>query len=143
MSDVPHETGAQSRDWQDGRDRILIEGMVFQATHGVHPEEQVTPQPFEVDVELELDLRPAGVSDDLERTIDYSQVFLTCRRVVESTRFRLIEALGEAIADALFAAYPADAVVLRIRKPAVDLGGTFRAVGIEIRRTRPGSPGRA
>jgi dihydroneopterin aldolase len=118
-------------------DRILLEGMVFQGTHGVHPDEQVNPQPFEVDVELSLDLQPAGRADDLERTIDYSQVFLTCREVVESTRFLLIEALAEAIAEALFAGYAADEVVIRIRKPAVDLGGPFRAVGIEIRRARP------
>jgi 7,8-dihydroneopterin aldolase/epimerase/oxygenase len=115
-------------------DRILLEGMVFQGTHGVHPEEQVTPQPFEVDVELALDLQPAGLNDDLERTIDYSKVFATTGRVVESTRFLLIEALGEAIAEELLATYPADEVVIRIRKPAVDLGGRFRAVGIEIRR---------
>lgn len=117
-------------------DRILIEGMVVQGTHGVNPEEQVTPQPFEIDVELALDLQPAGLTDDLERTIDYSKVFLTCREVVESTRFLLIEALAEAIAEALFATYPADEVTIRIRKPAVDLGGPFRAVGIEIRRAR-------
>lgn len=117
-------------------DRILLEGMVFQGTHGVNPEEQVTPQPFEVDVELALDLAPAGRTDDLERTVDYSQVFTTTGRVVASTRFRLIEALGEAIAEELLATYPADEVVIRIRKPAVDLGGPFRSVGIEIRRTR-------
>ena len=117
-------------------DRILLEGMVFQGTHGVNPEEQVTPQPFEVDVELALDLQPAGRDDDLERTIDYSMVFTTTGQVVESTRFLLIEALGEAIAEALFAGYPADEVTIRIRKPAVDLGGPFRAVGIEIRRAR-------
>ena len=122
-------------------DRILIEGIVVQGTHGVHPEEQVTPQPFEIDVELALDLQPAGLTDDLERTIDYSKVFLTCREVVESTRFLLIEALAEAIAEALFAGYPADEVVVRIRKPAVDLGGPFRAVGIEIRRARATGPG--
>jgi dihydroneopterin aldolase len=122
-------------------DRILIEGIVVQGTHGVHPEEQVTPQPFEIDVELALDLQPAGLTDDLERTIDYSKVFLTCREVVESTRFLLIEALGEAIAEALFAGYPADEVTIRIRKPAVDLGGPFRAVGIEIRRARATGPG--
>jgi dihydroneopterin aldolase len=121
-------------------DRILIEGMVVQGTHGVNPEEQVTPQPFEIDVELALDLQPAGLTDDLERTIDYSKVFLTCREVVESTRFLLIEALAEAIAEALFATYPADEVTIRIRKPAVDLGGPFRAVGIEIRRARATGP---
>ena len=42
-------------------DRIVIEGMVFQGTHGVYAEEQQQPQPFEVDVELALNLQPAGL----------------------------------------------------------------------------------
>jgi dihydroneopterin aldolase len=119
-------------------DRVLLEGMVFQGIHGVHEHEQLHPQPFEVDVELALDLQPAGLSDDLGSTVDYSRVFDVCGQIVESTRFRLIEALAEAIAQELLAGFPADEVTVRIRKPAVDLGGTFRAVGIEIRRRRPG-----
>jgi dihydroneopterin aldolase len=115
-------------------DRIVIEGMVFQGTHGVHEREQLVPQPFEIDVELSLNLQPAGLSDDLALTADYGRVFEVCRQIVESTRFRLIEALAEAIAQEVLAGFPADEVTVRIRKPAVDLGGTFRAVGIEVRR---------
>ena len=66
-------------------DRIILDAMVFQGTHGVYAEEQQTPQPFEVDVELALNLQPAGLSDDLEQTIDYGRVFDTCRQIVEST----------------------------------------------------------
>jgi dihydroneopterin aldolase len=115
-------------------DRILLQAMEFQGTHGVHPEEQVVPQPFEVDVELTLDLRPAGLADDLELTVDYSAVYATCRRTVESTRFSLIEALAEAIAAELLVAFPVDEVTVRVRKPAVQLGGPLRAAGVEIRR---------
>jgi len=121
-------------------DRILIEGMTFEGTHGVYPEEQVTPQPFEVDVELALNLQPAGLSDDLGMTADYARVFDACRQVVESTRFSLIEALAEAITEELLAGFPmVDSVTVRIRKPKVDLGGPFRAAGIEIRRRRRGA----
>jgi dihydroneopterin aldolase len=117
-------------------DRIFLEAMVFQGTHGVYPEEQVNPQPFEVDVDLALNLQPAGLSDDLALTIDYGAVFETCRQIVESTRFNLIEALAEAIAHELLVGYAADEVTVRIRKPAVKLGGPFRSAGIEIRRRR-------
>jgi len=119
-------------------DRILIEGMVFEGIHGVHPEEQLAPQPFEVDLELSLGLQPAGLADDLALTADYAHAFEVCRQVVESTRFRLIEALAEAVTEELLAAFPmVDAVTVRIRKPKVDLGGRFRSAGIEIRRRRP------
>ena len=117
-------------------DRIRLEGMVFEGTHGVYEAEQLNPQPFEVDVELSLNLQPAGISDDLALTIDYSRVYEACRQIVESTRFNLIEALAEAIAQELLADYPADEVTVRIRKPAVVLGGPFGSAGIEIRRRR-------
>lgn len=117
-------------------DRIVLEGMRFLGTHGVYEEEQQVPQPFEVDVELALNLQPAGLSDDLERTIDYGRVFDTCRQIVESTRYNLVEALAEAIAQELLADFPADEVTIRVRKPEVRLGGTLRAAGVEIRRRR-------
>ena len=117
-------------------DRIILDDMVFQGTHGVYLEEQQNAQPFEVDVELVMNLQPAGLSDDLEQTIDYSKVFDTCRQIVESTRFNLIEALAEAIAQEILAGFPADEVTIRIRKPKVQMGGTLRAAGVEIRRRR-------
>ena len=53
---------------------IVIAGLRELGVHGVLPEEQSRPQPFEVDVELEVDLAPAGQSDDLDDTVDYSAV---------------------------------------------------------------------
>ena len=49
-------------------DRIVLAGMAFQARHGVNDWEKTQAQRFEVDLELELDLRPAGRDDDLALT---------------------------------------------------------------------------
>ncbi len=66
-------------------------------------------------------------------------MFDACRQIVESTRFSLIEALAEAIAQEILADFSAtESVTVRIRKPKVQLGGPFRSAGIEIRRRRPG-----
>ncbi len=120
-------------------DRIVLHDMVFQGRHGVLEQEQREAQPFHVDVELGLDLRPAGVDDDLARTIDYGTVFETCQSIVESTSFRLIEALAEAIAQELLADFPVDEVTVRVRKPNAPIEGTFAYAGVEIRRgRRPG-----
>jgi dihydroneopterin aldolase len=119
-------------------DRILLEGMVFEGTHGALPEEQLAPQPFEVDVELAMNLQPAGRSDDLEQTVDYARVHDACRQIVESARFNLVEAIAEAIAHEILAGFPVQEVTVRVRKPKVQLGGPVRGVGVEIRRRRPG-----
>lgn len=118
-------------------DRIVLAGMEFLARHGVNDWEKVEPQRFEVDVELALDTQPAGLDDDLTRTIDYRGVYDLTRHVVESTTFNLIEALAEAIAhEVLLANQGVDEVVVRVRKPDVELGGPLAHAGVEIHRRR-------
>lgn len=122
-------------------DRILLADMAFQARHGVHAHEKTTDQRFEVDTELFLDLQPAGLEDDLARTLDYGRVYETVRTIVESTTFNLIEALAEAISHELLSDFPAlEEVVVRVRKPQVQLGGPLAHAGVEIRRRRSGRP---
>lgn len=118
-------------------DRIQLAGMTFHARHGVADWEKVEAQRFEVDVELVLDLQPAGLDDDLARTVDYSGVYEVVRQVVESTTFNLIEALAEAIAHELLGGHPqVEELVVRVRKPEVRLGGPLDYAGVEIRRRR-------
>jgi dihydroneopterin aldolase len=120
-------------------DRILLHNMMFEGRHGYYEHEQLNAQPFEVDLELRLNLQPAGVDDDLEKTVDYGQVFAVVRQIVESTTFRLLEALAEAIGHEVLAGFPAvDEVGVRIRKPKVGLGGRLDYAGVEIWRRRSG-----
>jgi dihydroneopterin aldolase len=117
-------------------DRIVLRNIQLEGRHGWHEHEQEVPQPFEVDVELSLDLAPAGIADDLALTVDYGDVFEVVRRNVETASFRLLEALAEAIGREILAAFPVEEVVIRVRKPAVDLGGPLDHAGVEIRRRR-------
>src|SRR2546430_13107021 len=80
-------------------DKILIAGLRELGVHGVLPEEQGRPQPFEVDVELDVDLTAAGDSDHLDETVDYSAVAEAVSRVVKSERYHLLERLATRIAE--------------------------------------------
>jgi 7,8-dihydroneopterin aldolase/epimerase/oxygenase len=118
-------------------DRIVLANMRFHGKHGEHEEERLTAQPFEVDVELRLDLRPAGLNDDLSKTVDYGPVFDRARDIVENRTFHLLEALAETIATEVLEAYPpVDEVRVRVRKPKVTLSGPLDYAGVEIRRRR-------
>lgn len=110
--------------------------MRFDARHGYYDWEHEKTQPFEVDVELTLDLQAAGMDDDLERTIDYGKVYAAVRQIVESTSFKLLEALAEAISHELLVDFPIGEVTVRVRKPAVQLGGPLDYAGVEVRRRR-------
>jgi dihydroneopterin aldolase len=118
-------------------DRITLANMTFQARHGVNDWEKVEPQRFEVDVELAVDVQPAGLEDDLTKTVDYRGVYDVTRQVVESTTFNLIEALAEAIAHEVLGGHERVAeVIVRVRKPEVRLGGPLDYAAVEIRRVR-------
>ena len=111
--------------------------MQFMGRHGYYDHEMTTPQPFEVDVELLLNLQPAGLDDDLSQTVDYAEVYSAIRQIVESTSFRLLEALAEAISHEILADFAVNEVGVRIRKPAVQLGGPLDHASVEIWRHRP------
>jgi dihydroneopterin aldolase len=117
--------------------------MRFQGRHGYYDHEMATPQPFEVDVELVLDLQAAGVDDDLERSVDYGKVYAAVRQIVESTSYRLLEALAEAISHEVLVDFNVGEVTVRVRKPEVKLGGPLDYAGVEIQRQRPTSDRRS
>lgn len=117
-------------------DRIVLRNMQFTGRHGYYQHELETPQPFEVDIELVLNLQPAGVDDDLEKTIDYGRVYAIARQIVESTSFRLLEGIAEAISHEILAAFEVTEVGVRVRKPKVQLGGPLDYAAVEIWRRR-------
>ena len=53
--------------------------------HGVLPEEQERAQPFGVELELLVDLAPAGASDALADTVDYGAVIEAVSRIVATS----------------------------------------------------------
>jgi 7,8-dihydroneopterin aldolase/epimerase/oxygenase len=120
-------------------DHIVLAGMVFLARHGVNAREKVEEQRFEVDVELAVDTRAAAGADDLSKTVDYRGVYGIAHEVLEDTTFELIETLAGEVAKRILAANASvDEVVVRVRKPDVDVGGPLDFAGVEIRRRREG-----
>ncbi len=119
-------------------DKILLEGMIFHGRHGTLPAERELGQPFVVDIELRLNLQPAGLSDDLSQTVDYSEVHRQAKEIVEGPSFSLTETLAERIAGAVLEDYPiVDAVRVKVIKPNVRLDDTvLTGSAVEILRRR-------
>jgi 7,8-dihydroneopterin aldolase/epimerase/oxygenase len=121
----------------DKSDRIFLRGIVLFGRHGVFEEEERLGQRFEVDLDCWLDLSQAGRSDHVHDTVDYGRLYETVRAIVEEERYRLIEALGERIADRLLSDFDRlRSVRVEIRKPSAPIPGVFETVGIEIHRDR-------
>jgi dihydroneopterin aldolase len=80
-------------------DHISIHGLRFSCIVGIRDWERKHRQPISADIELELDLRSAGRSDDIEETADYSSLAGLIVREAEQSRCFLLEALAQRIAD--------------------------------------------
>lgn len=117
-------------------DVVRLTGMQFYAYHGVDSGERELGQRFEVDVELQRDLGPAGRSDDLAATVNYRSVYELARDAM-SPPCLLLEAVAERIADGLLAGFEVEAVLVRVRKPSVPIGGVLAHAEVEIQRARP------
>lgn len=115
-------------------DRILIPGLRELGVHGVLPEERQRPQPFEVDLELFVDAAPAGDSDDLDDTVDYSAVCESVSRVVSSESFLLLERLATRIAEVCKSDPRVERVIVEVRKLHPPVRAQVSSVGVRIER---------
>lgn len=115
-------------------DRIVIAGLREMGVHGALAEEQERRQPFQVDLELAVDLAPAGTSDALADTVDYGAIADAVRRVVADEHHQLLERLAARIAEVCRADARVQSVVVEVRKLQPPIAGLIDYVGVRIER---------
>jgi dihydroneopterin aldolase len=117
-------------------DRIVLRGIEVFGRHGVLPHEQEHGQTFTVDAELELDLAPAGASDDLRDTVDYGALAADLARVVTDERYDLIERLAVRLAEVCLERPRVGAATITVHKPHAPVPVPLSDVAVVVRRTR-------
>lgn len=118
-------------------DRIEVRHICVNGHHGALAGEQDEEQPFEVDLDIYLDLANAETGDDLDATVDYGEVTLAVVEIVTTTRFALLEALAGAIATRVLGDRRIDRVEVSLRKMAPPITVELASVGVRLVRTRP------
>lgn len=117
-------------------DKICLRGMEVFGHHGVAPEERALGQTLVIDLEVACDLSAAGRSDAVEETLSYVELVDVVRDVVETTPFRLLEAIAEEIAARVLQWPRALGVTVRVEKPRPPIPHLKGAVAIEIARQK-------
>lgn len=118
-------------------DRIFIRDLTLHAYHGIMPHEGRVGQTFMIDLDLDIDLSEAARSDKVKDTVSYADVAQCVEKVFTGQRFRLIEAAGGAVADAVLAAFPRVlTIAVTIHKPHAPIAATFSDVGVTLIRSR-------
>lgn len=117
-------------------DRLRLRGIVCHARLGIDPVERQGRQPVKIDLDVGLDLGPAGVGDEPERTVDYRRLQERVGEVASAREYRLVEALAEAIAGTLLAEFDIREIVVRVGKPETARHMDLDAVEVEVKRGR-------
>jgi dihydroneopterin aldolase len=117
-------------------DKIIINNLKLSCRVGVPDEERKKPQTIEVDLHLGKDLRPAGASDDVGKTVDYAAVAAAIAKHVQDKEYKLLERLADDLATDILNRFDVDTVQIQVRKrPLKEADWT----GVEIVREKIGN----
>jgi dihydroneopterin aldolase/2-amino-4-hydroxy-6-hydroxymethyldihydropteridine diphosphokinase len=92
-------------------------------------------QRFFISAELYLDLKPPGMTDDLNKTVNYAELCHKIEQRFIEKKFDLIESCAEYLANIILNEYTLiDKVKINIKKPSAPIGKPLKYVGVEIER---------
>jgi len=114
--------------------KIHIQDLALRCIIGVFPEERRERQDVLINLSLECAWGDAARTDHIADTVDYKKLNKRIIALVEGSRFNLIEALAERIAETCLEDERVQRVTVRVDKPGA-LRFT-RTVGVEIARER-------
>ena len=117
-------------------DRIEVRGLVVTTVVGVLPHERTIAQPVQVDLDLHVDLRDAGRTDDLSDTADYGDVAERVAAVVRESKDTLLERLADRVAEMLVTIDRVDAVDVKITKLRPPIPEQVDSTAVHIHRSR-------
>lgn len=112
--------------------------MEFYGYHGALPEEKKLGQRFRVTVSLATNLQEAGRTDNLDKTVNYAEVYELCKMIVEGEPVKLIETIAEIIARGIMESFPDKVSGVRVIlvKPDPPIPGHYASVSVDITRGR-------
>lgn len=93
--------------------RLFLSGIRADGRHGARPGEKDEPQPFVVDLDLEVDV----AEDTIDGTADYRTIVGSVQEVVRDGSFDLIESMAQAIAERVAGMPRVRSVTAAVHKP--------------------------
>lgn len=117
--------------------RISLKDMKFYGYTGCLPEEKEKGQWFYISIDLFCKTIRGTISDELNDTVNYADVFDIARKLVEGSKFNLIEHMAYEIGRAVISAYEIiDEIEVTVRKPDAPIDGEFEAMETKIELKR-------
>ncbi len=115
-------------------DQIVIKDLLLRAIIGTEGDERVNRQDVLINITMQTDTRPAGISDDIADAVNYRTVTKQVIELVEHSQFFLVEKMAEEIARLCLADERVERVQVTVEKPTALRFAS--SVGISIERNR-------
>lgn len=118
-------------------DKIILKNLAFFGFHGVLEQEKSLGQKFFIDITVSTDTKMAGLSDNVNHTVSYADIYETAKLHAQEKRYDLIEALAENISkDILMQFKDVSEIETEIRKPEAPVRGIFDYMAVRICRKK-------
>ena len=118
-------------------DTIIIQDLEIFAYHGVNPEEKENGQRFIICAEMDVDVREAAETDDLNKTVSYSAVIKLIKREFIKEKYDLIETAADRLANEILREFDrVNHIELTVKKPDAPMKAVFDFVAVKVRRSR-------
>lgn len=112
--------------------RISINDMRFYAHHGCFTQERAIGTHFRVDLSFTTDTSKAEVSDNIEDTVSYLDVYQVVKTEMQCPS-NLLEHVARRVGEAVLGKFPAvESVTVKISKLNPPLGGQMESVSVEL-----------
>ena len=116
-------------------DQITIKDLEVYANHGLYKEEKALGQKFLVSAILSLDTKLAGVSDQMDYSVDYGEVCHRIKEILTENDFNLIECVAETVAKKLLLEFSLiRKLEIEVKKPWAPIGLPLDYVSVKIKR---------
>lgn len=116
-------------------DCISIKNLEVFSRHNVFDGENTLGQKFAIDMKLFLDTRKAGISDDIDKSIEYAGVCHFISAFIKGHTYKLIETTAERLAEDILIEYPIlNKIELTVKKPWAPVGLPIEEVAVTIER---------
>lgn len=114
------------------RSRIELRGLLFHARHGVMEQERTTGGEFVVDVSVQYDVTAAVLSDHVEDTLNYAEIYEIINREMQ-TPSNLLEHLAGRIGGSMMEAFPqVEDIIITVTKKNPPLGAQLDGASVTL-----------
>ena len=98
-------------------DQIILKGIKSECIIGINDYERKNKQKVIVDITIFHDF--LNLDDDIEKTVNYSDIYKFTKKFISGTNYNLIETLGDNLAKKIIEEFNIKKIRIELFKPSV------------------------